>query len=132
MIASHPPVLKPTLEEVADLFESWRKGKPKRRSIPEKLWQAAVKLSGDYSVSQISRRLGLSYPELKRRVSSLPSAKQLNNDCHPGFVEFDLCRSIPVNECVMEKEDEHGTKIKISVKDTAGSQLLEVVKVFLG
>ena len=132
MITSPPPVLKSTLEEVGELFESWRKGKPKRRSISEKLWQAAVELSGDYSVSRISRRLGLSYPELKRRVSSLPPAKPLSNDCHPGFVEVDLCRSNPVSECVMEKEDKHGSKIKISVKDTAGSQLFELVKVFLG
>ncbi len=132
MIASPPSVLKPPLEEVAELFESWRKGKPKRRSIPEKLWQAAVELSGDYSVSQISRRLGLSSPKLKRRVSSFPPAKQLSKDCHPGFVELDLCRSNPVSECVVEKEDKHGSKIKMSVKGPAGSELLELVKVFFG
>jgi hypothetical protein len=129
MIQESPPVLKPTLEEVAQLFESWRNGKPGRRALPETLWQAAVILSDNYPLSKISRRLGLDYSDFKNRVLALPT-KLPGNDPHPGFVELDLGRSNPVMECVVEMEEKNGSKTRMSVKGSAGCDLLELVKTF--
>ena len=130
MIQKPPPILKPTLEEVAQLFEAWRNGKPERRAIPETLWQAAVILSGNYPLSKISRKLGLDYSVFKNRVSSLPTTKLPGNDPHSGFVELDLGQSNPVMECVIEMEEKNGSRTKMSVKGSAGCDLLELVRTF--
>lgn len=130
MIQKPPPILKPTLEEIAQLFEAWRNGKPKGGAIPETLWQAAINLKDNYPLSKISRRLGLDYSVLKNRVSALSITKLPDNDPHPGFVELDLGRSNPVMECVLEMEDPNGSKTRMSVKGSADCDLLELVKAF--
>ena len=38
--------LQPTLEEVQQLFEEWRRNKRRRDRIPAALWEAAASLSG--------------------------------------------------------------------------------------
>jgi len=124
------PVSGLTLEEVAKLFENWRHTKPRRRSIPPPLWHAAVSLSSNYSVSQISRSLGLSYTELKNRVSVLPDAQLPEHDPHPKFIELDLGQSCPVTSFVLEKEDKHGSRTTMTVKVPGGSDLLELIKAF--
>ena len=129
MIQESPPVLKPTLEEVAQLFEAWRNGKLRHRAIPETLWQAAVILSENYPLSKISRRLGLDYSDFKNRVLALPT-KLPGNDPHPGFVELDPGQSNPVMECVVEMEEKNGCKTRMSVKGSAGCDLLELVRTF--
>ena len=48
-----------TLQEVAEHFEQWRRGKRKGERIPEQLWQEAVSLVHTYGVSQVARTLRL-------------------------------------------------------------------------
>ena len=130
MMHKSSPISRLTLEEVAKQFKIWRKTKPRRRSIPPTLWQAAVCLSSNYSVSQISKSLGLSYTELKNRVSALPGAQLLEHDPHPKFIELDLGQSCPVTSCVLEKEDNHGSRTIMTIKVPGCSDLPELVKAF--
>jgi hypothetical protein len=58
----------PALEEVEHLFAAWRQANPRPRSIPEDLWEAAVRLCLSHPVSRVSRTLGLGYHELKDRA----------------------------------------------------------------
>jgi len=130
MSQGQSPVSGLTLEEVAKLFENWRQNKARRKSIPPTLWQAAVSLSSKYSLDHISRSLGLSYPELKNRVSDLPNAQLPEYDSHPNFIELDLSQSYPVTSCVLEKEDKHGSRTTMTVKVPGSSDLLELIKAF--
>lgn len=43
------PTSAPTLEQVRQRFEFWRKRRKKRTRIPQNLWQAAIALSEEYS-----------------------------------------------------------------------------------
>ena len=62
MEKQNQPTLQPTLEEVRDKFESWRKIKRNHREpIPKDLWQAAADLARKYSVNTVSKELHLSY-----------------------------------------------------------------------
>ena len=130
MMHESSPVSSLTLEEVAKQFKIWRNTRPRRRSIPPRLWQTAVCLSSNYSVSQISKSLGLSYAELKKRVSALPGAELPEHDPHPKFIELDLGQSCPVTSCVLEKEDKHGSRTIMTIKVSGGSDLPELVKAF--
>ena len=43
----------PTLSEVKNRIEQWRKDPQSPRLMPDELWEAAASLSKDYSVYQI-------------------------------------------------------------------------------
>jgi len=51
----------PSLEEVQQRFERWRKGRKRGTPIPAALWEDAVGLWTDHSLYKISRALHLDY-----------------------------------------------------------------------
>lgn len=56
--------IQPTLEEVRDKLEHWRKIKRNHREpIPQKLWQAVAELARKHSINEISKALRLSYAD---------------------------------------------------------------------
>ena len=93
----------PTLKEVEELFCRWRQVKKHRQPIPEALWKAATSLSAWYSINEISKRLHLSYSELKAHtVSAVESI--------PAFVELPaLCAT----ECTIEMEKPSGERVRV-------------------
>ena len=50
---SLPESLTPSLEEIRDQFETWRHTRQNRAPIPDRLWEAALGLSGNYSYNDI-------------------------------------------------------------------------------
>lgn len=60
------------LQTVQSLFTTWRHNKKGKR-IPGHLWDAAVALVDEYSVSYVSKQLCLEYSELKRRYANRAS-----------------------------------------------------------
>ena len=121
---------RPTLEEILKRFESWRKTRRPRTPIPEDLWQAAICLCENNSIYEISKALHLSYTKLKERVSLSKAIASSESPSHPGFVELDFGQSNPVMECVIEMEEKNGCKTRMSVKGSAGCDLLELVRTF--
>ena len=57
--------LQPTLEEVQQLFEQWRRNKRRRDRIPAALWEAAASLSGQHSANKISKLLRLNHTAVR-------------------------------------------------------------------
>ena len=59
------------------------------RPIPEKLWAAAVSLTANHSISQISKELVVDYSALKKRVAfkNKDTAAKMSP---PGFIELNL------------------------------------------
>jgi len=74
----------PALEAVQQQFESWRLSRGIRPcTIPGHLWDSAVGLCQNFSVSHVSRTLGLSYTDLKKRALNVKEPA-------PRFMEIDL------------------------------------------
>ena len=132
MIQNPIPILKPTLEEVRDQFESWRKSRERRTAIPEALWDAAVILSKEHSTFQISKALRLNFTSLKNRVQASNSGFSHKTDSNAAFVELDFGRSIFPAECLVEMEDKGGSKMKMHLKGVSGVDLLELGRAFWG
>ena len=80
-----PP--EPTLADIRKQFERWRATRGKRTRIPEELWEAAVRLSSDYTPHQISKALHLNYLKLKNRILALKKDKSLSakNDLYSNY-----------------------------------------------
>jgi len=130
MIQEPIPPLKPSVAQVRDQFENWRKTRQKRTAIPEALWEAAVSLSRDYPILQISKALRLNYTTLKNRVQAAHSGSQPRSKCGPAFVELDFGRSTFPSECIVEMEDTTGSKMKMHLKGVAVVDLLELGRAF--
>ena len=124
-------VTKPILADVRKKFEAWRATRGKRTQIPQELWDAAVKLSPDYTPHQISKALHLDYVKLKNLILSSGEAKLLPSHGSPSFIEIDLGKRISDPECVVELEKRDGSKMKMYFKGEVGFDLMELGKSFL-
>ena len=65
---------KPLLQDIQDQFEHWRSNRSRKREpIPKRLWKAAADLCQIHGLSRVSKRLGLSYTDLKKRLPKEPT-----------------------------------------------------------
>jgi hypothetical protein len=123
--------LPPPLESVRDQFEKWREGKRKpRESIPEHLWEAASKLRSKYPLSRISKALRLNHTDLKNRISGQKAKPCTKKQSSPLFVELDRVESFTASECIVEMEDDFGSKMRMRFKGKAELDLLELCRAF--
>lgn len=56
------------IEGLRGRIEEWRQSQPKRRSMPEELWQEASTAARTLGAGRVARALGLNYEALKQRV----------------------------------------------------------------
>jgi hypothetical protein len=120
---------RPSLSEVKERFKIWRRTRKSPRPIPEQLWQAAVSLTSNHSISQISKELVLDYSALKNRV---PIKKKNTADrmSPPGFIELNLEPPAVVSECIVEMEDNLGATMRMHIRGKTEFDLLELAKAF--
>ena len=123
---------QPTLEEVNAQLENWRKTKKSiREPIPQKLWQEAIELTRQYSISSVSKALRLSYTDLKDRVYGPSVPKPKNKERDPDFIEIKCEQPFPGAETTIEIEDKNGSKMKICFKGKPDLDLMNLAKAFL-
>ena len=125
-----PGNLEPTLEEIQDQFETWRQTRQKRAPIPERLWEAAVGLSKDYSILQISKALRLNYTDLKHRVLAQDAHGIVKTDKTPTFIELDFKQPTSLPQYVIKMQKPNGSKMKLYFTAETRVDLLELSKCF--
>ena len=110
-----PALFNLTLADVQVRFANWRKNKKHQKRIPDDLWTAAVLLSSEFSLHEISSSLHLAYNDLKKRVEA-------HNDSSAGsiapsldFIPIDLPPT-PSAECIVEMEHRNGNKMRMHFK----------------
>jgi len=120
------------LKNVKSDFENWRASKKKGSRIPPSLWEEAVGLYPEFTVSQIATNLSLSYTDLKQRIETKVvknSTKESKPD--PAFFELDFSApSASISECVVEMEDGSGSKMRMCFRGKTDFDLLELGKSF--
>ena len=122
--------VKPTLEEIHDQFETWRQTRQKREPIPERLWEAAVGLSKNYSILQISKTLRLNYTDLKHRVLARDAHGIVKTDKIASFIELDLPQPNSLLHCVVKMQKANGSKMKLYFTAQRCVDLLQLSKCF--
>ena len=122
----HPP---PTINEVKEQFKIWRRTRKSPRPIPEKLWAAAVNLTANHSISQISKELVVDYSALKKRVA-IKNKDSAASMSPPGFIEVNLEPPAAVSECIVEMQDILGAKMRMHFRGKTDFDLLELAKAF--
>ena len=129
MVPKNYPTPRLAISEVKEQFKTWRRTRKSPRPIPEELWAAAVSLTADHSISQISKELVLDYSVLKKRVSIKKKAIAAKMS-PPGFIELNLEPQAAVSECIVEMQDILGAKMRMHFRGKTDFDLLELAKVF--
>ncbi len=124
------PDSRPTLKDIQNQFEIWRRTREKRVPIPAPLWEAAVNLSKDYTILQISKALRLNYTDLKDRVLSQPDEEIVKVEHNLPFIELDFEQPKSPSHCVIEMEKSNGAKLKMYFTGERSLDLLELGKSF--
>jgi hypothetical protein len=123
------PAPSRSLIEVKEQFKTWRRTRKRLEPIPEKLWAAAVGLTAQHSISQISKELVVDYSVLKRRVPIKKKDAATSTD-PSGFIEVNLEPPAAVPECIVEMQDRLGSKMRMHFKGQTDFDLLQLAKVF--
>ena len=78
----------PDLDRTRAAFDSWRAAQPRRRRIPEYLWQQALSVLDRYPISRVAHTLRLDPKQLRQR--KLSAAQRLPPDACNGhdFIEM--------------------------------------------
>jgi hypothetical protein len=123
------PTPCPTISQVKDQFKIWRRTRKRPRPIPEKLWAAAVSLTANHSISQISKELVVDYTALKKRaaIKNKDSAASMSP---ADFIEVNLEPPAAVSECMVEMQDILGAKMRMHFSGKTDFDLLELAKAF--
>ena len=121
---------KPVLADVQKKFETWRKSRKKRSQVPKKLWEAAIELTSDYTIHEISKALGLNCLRLKKRILS-SRGDQFIIKSSPSFIELNLENNIFTAESIVEIENKAGSRMKMYFRGKPGLDLVKFGKAFL-
>jgi len=125
-------VSDPTFIEIRQQLEMWRSTSKKGKAIPKQIWDSTVRLAQEYGVSSASKELRLSYNDLKKRVYSFHTQKREKEISKSSFIELDLNGSTSPEECIVEMEDNRGSKMKIHIKGQNGLDFIALGRAFLG
>ena len=101
----------PEFAVVKRSITKWRETRKKLGPMPEELWDAAVKLAGNYGVSKVAKGVDLCYRTLRERKKksvSLLAEQQ-------SFVEVSVCQEVPTaSDCTIEMVRPDGATMIIS------------------
>jgi hypothetical protein len=129
MPRKQPPAPAQSLSEVKEQFKTWRRTRKSPRPIPEKLWAAAVDLTTQHTLSQISKELVVDYSALKRRMQLKDKDGAASTNL-PDFIELNLEPPGAASECIVEMQDRLGSKMRMHFRGQPDVDLLGLAKVF--
>ena len=125
------PTSAPTLEQVRQRFEFWRKRRKKRTRIPQNLWQAAIALSEEYSICHLSKTLRVNYTTLKSKVENANATEEgPSHTLATPFIEFQA-PAAPFIESTIEMIKSDGSVMRMHVKGAGAFDLVEMGRAFL-
>ncbi len=117
-----------SLEDVNQLFTTWRTERNHKGRIPDELWEAAVALSRHYSVHLISKTLRVNHSALRDRIT-IHTQKE-NTLTKPSFLELPSPSSSSISECHVEMENRNGERIRMHFTGEIDLDLLALSRDF--
>jgi len=110
-------VIPEPIAQLQHQLNEYRSTQPRRRKLPESLWQAAVELARKHGVYSVAHPLRLDYVGLKKRLGGVPRLRRKASK--PAFVELIAPQVATPRECVIEFESLRGGKVRIQWKAAA-------------
>lgn len=126
-----------SLEDVKNHFRQWRAKKYRSKCIPERLWEEAVSLIGDYSVNRVSKALVVDYVKLKKKALAAGKETVAKGRREPLFVETSMEAVMPMamaqgDHWLLTVEKSGHSKLTIHPPSFDDGRLLALIKAFAG
>ena len=124
-----------TLEDVTNHFRQWRGKKFRSRCIPERLWDEAVSLIGEYSVNRVSKALVVDFVKLKKKALAVGKETVPDSSRALLFVETSMEAVMPVatakeSHWLLTVEKADHSKLTIHPPSFDDGRLLALIKAF--
>src|ERR1700730_12802715 len=107
-------VIPEPIAQLQHQLDQFRSTQPRRRKLPESLWQAAVELARQHGVYSVAHPLRLGYMGLKKRLGGASTRRRKGNKA--AFVELIGPNRAQLEECVIDLESSGGSKMRIQWK----------------
>jgi hypothetical protein len=131
MTIEKSPIQNPALDSIKQKFKIWRKTRTRGTRIPDELWQAAINIyhSQDLTLHKVARELRLNQTDFKKHIQK--DLAVVKKPSPPTFIEMH-CETQPgfISECIVEMEDNGGSKMKMCFRGKTEFDLLELGKSF--
>ena len=118
------------LEQVRGQFERWRETRGRRGRIPERLWQAAVRVAKEHGTDRTARALRLNSASLKRRLNGTAARRAAAEASPPTFVEVDVQKSPWATQCMVELEEPDGSRLCVQISGQGTVDLVALTEAF--
>jgi hypothetical protein len=82
------PIPCPEFIKAKRHFEAWRRNRPKRSLIPDRLWELAASQVQQYGLNRVSREFRVNYTKLKGKSQELGMDFRKPESIEPSFVEL--------------------------------------------
>ena len=121
------------LEGVRGRFERWRRTRKVGTRIPESLWNAAVRMAGEYGVNRTAKTLRVNYYALKKRTereAAVADKADAGGTAAP-FIELAPC-DFPADlrastfQCMLELEDCGRAKMRVHLKGASAAEVAAI------
>jgi hypothetical protein len=119
-------VIPGPISQLQHQLDEFRSTQPRRKKLPESLWQAAVELAREHGVYSVAHPLRLDYMGLKKRLDGVTHRRRKAG--RPAFVELIAPPSAMLRECVIEFESLHGGKVRIQWKAAAPPDWMSLLR----
>jgi len=125
MSTRQPAGVPVALSALRRQLDHWRHGQPRRKRLPQELWEKAVALAREHGINKTAHTLGLKYNSLKKHLDGAAPATGNPGRAKPDFLEL-LPGGLTSSslECTIEWEDGNGGKVRMHVKGMAVSDLV--------
>jgi len=123
-------ISQPTIEQVREKLDRWRKIKKHREPIPKDIWKDAAELARKHSINTVSKTLRLSYTDLKDRVMG-PSKPKSKKRRSSDFIEIGYNQPPSMPETTIEMENKKGSRFKICLKGSTDFDPVDLARIFL-
>jgi len=126
------------MQELLGKFHEWRERKKSSKDrIPEILWAEAVKLAQKHSLFCVSKKLGLSYTDLKKRMGKSNRDGMVRSNEEGDFMEIKVSapnhpflREAP-SHCIMELIRGDGSQLRVYSTDGATIDITRICESFV-
>jgi len=109
-----------SLKDVNAQFEAYRSSRKKMTKFPDKLWQQAVSLLNNHSISEVARTLRVTNQQIKTQLDKITVKDEKSID----FISLNQDKMLPGEPLSIDFTVDDTLKTKVEITRPDGAQLV--------